>query len=410
MSRNRKNKVLLKPNGEKKAISQFKEFLCEAMKLVGYEEYFPLIKESEFKFMNISMLKPTRPTRFPDHQIPSKKLQEINNLIHIGLRFKFFDIEDIRISVMEYNSLYALSRFLEQQVDGIERLASLRSKFCARFQSETLMGLLNEGYNTIFIQMIFSLSNPQQKYYTYKNSLETVRVNPFYVRVNSSILVHHAQSHMLMIHGAYRPVFRLGRPDSDCGLQWLSVPASLVGDHYKGKQKELGLYIQSHALNRLRERLDIIDEHSLNYYLMLRTYDIKAFECYKGYLLLPLITFFEAKVGYLAANVIGDKLVFRTFLFVTHNCTPEGDKLKEVSGLQKSDIKYWQIDRLSTIVSANVETNPSLHNLLKEAGIDNLLDLKKIVDKSENMQDRLAGELMAYIEKGKKELEVAESS
>ena len=181
--------------------------------------------------------------------------------------------------------------------------------------------------------------------------------------------------------------------------------SKITDQYYKGKEKELGVYIQSHALNRLKERLDIINDLSLNYQLIAGTCRIKAFEFYRGYLLLPFVTYLNVKVGYLAANVIGDKLVFRTFLFITHNCTPEGDKLKKITGLEKNDIKYWQFDRLSTIASANVDASPALHNLLKELGIDDLLKLKEVVGNSENMKDRLAGELMAYIENGKKEMQ-----
>jgi hypothetical protein len=68
--------------------------------------------------------------------------------------------------------------------------------------------------------------------------------------------------------------------------------------------------------------------------------------------------------------------LFRTFLFITHNCTPEGDKLKQVTGLQKEDMKYWKIDRLSTFVNLNDKKYPGISNLFKTAGLEDLLHLK----------------------------------
>jgi hypothetical protein len=49
---------------------------------------------------------------------------------------------------------------------------------------------------------------------------------------------------------------------------------------------------------------------------------------------------FDVKIGYFVVEPVNDMLVIKTFLFITHNCTPEGDKLKELTGLGKSDISY----------------------------------------------------------------------
>ncbi len=408
--RNKKKKLqqqkpLKDQNCYKLVQSQFKEILCRAIKLVGYEAYSPLLKDSEIESMRFLMLKPERPICFPGHQISSKKLQLINNYIQTLSRRRIFNIDDVSMSIQEGNSLFALVSFLDRKADGIERLSEFRTKFCERFDTEKMYELVYQWYGRLMLQFLMSLSNPKTKYYAYTSSIESVKVRPFYMAYSSSIMVHNAQSTMLMIHGIFRPVFRLGKTDPKLHFKWITIPSSLVGDHYKGKEKELGVYIQSHALNRLAERLDIVEESLLNFYLNLRMGEIKAFESYRSYLLFPFILDHNVKVGYFVANVVGDKLVFRTFLFVTHSCTPEGDKLKEITGLQKSDIKYWQFDRLSTIASANVDATPALHKLLKEVGIDDLIKLKKFMTDSENLQDSLAGELMAYIERGKKETE-----
>jgi hypothetical protein len=403
--RNKKKKPPQKFSTNKQAVPQFKALLYGAMKLVGFESYFPLLKECEFEYMSIRIYKSTRPTRFTGHRITSSRLQLINNMNQIGLRRRMFLVDDKYMSVLECNSLFALADFFEIKAKGNERLAEFRTKFSERFLADKLLDHLVDGFNFIYLQNILYLSNPQERYYSLKKTLETQEVGPIVMKCNSIISVHQAQSSMLMIHGINRPVFRLGKPSVLSLFNWIRISSSLLGDHYKGKEKELGVYIQSHALNRLTERLDILNELSLNHQLITCTHNIKAFEFYRGYLLLPFFTYLDVKVGYLAANVVGDKLVFRTFLFVTHNCTPEGDKLKEISGLQKSDIKYWQFDRLSTFASANVDDNPALHNLLKEAGIDDLLKLKDIKTNSESHHENLAGELMAYIERGQKEIE-----
>jgi len=403
--RNKKKKPPQKYSTTKQAVPQFKELLYRAMKRVGFEAYFSLLKDLELEYMTISIYRSTRPTSLPGYQITSSRLQLINNMNQLGLRRRMVLVDSVYMSVLECNSLFGLADFLEQKAEGIVRLSEFRTKFCDRFRAEKLLELLTDGCNIVYLRTILYLSNPKERYYAFKNTLETNVVSPILMRYNSEISVHQAQSSILTIHGINRPVFRLGKPGAKSQFNWIRISSKLIGDHYKGKEKELGVYIQSHALNRLKERLDIIDNLSLNYQLIVSTYNIKAFEFYKGYLLLPFLTYHNVKVGYLVANVIGDKLVFRTFLFVTHSSTPEGDKLKKITGLQKSDIKYWHFDRLSTLVSADVDANSAMHKLLKEIGIEDLLKLKTIIRDTDNYQDNFVDELMAYIERGKKEIE-----
>ncbi|HKL31168.1 MAG TPA: hypothetical protein VJ919_01470, partial [Tangfeifania sp.] len=130
------------------------------------------------------------------------------------------------------------------------------------------------------------------------------------------------------------------------------------------------------------------------------THTITQFEFYKGYVLLPVMLY-DVKVGYLMAKVVKDKVLFRTFLFITHNFSPEGDKLKEISGLGKYDISYWHIDRLSTFVNLDGEKYKELLDLFQKAGIKNFEQLKEKGFDIDNLQTVNLDGLMNYISKGK---------
>jgi hypothetical protein len=85
------------------------------------------------------------------------------------------------------------------------------------------------------------------------------------------------------------------------------------------------------------------------------------------------------KLGYFKGDIIGDKLVIRTFLFITNNGTPEGKKLQKLIGLQKADKKYLGIDKLSTFILSDIKENEQLKTLFCEAGCGDLFKLDKTV-------------------------------
>jgi hypothetical protein len=159
----------------------------------------------------------------------------------------------------------------------------------------------------------------------------------------------------------------------------------------------------------LKERLDLLDQEAINYALWENTNNITEFVTYHGYLLLPF-TVFGIKTGYLVANVTDDKLLFRTFLFITHNTSPEGVRLRKLSGLGKEDITYWKIDRLSTFVKFNEEKYPGLTQLFRKAGLETLFELKNKEFTIDSMQAANFDGLIEYINRGQNELKLMKLS
>ncbi|MCZ4694090.1 hypothetical protein DWB61_02690 [Ancylomarina euxinus] len=210
---------------------------------------------------------------------------------------------------------------------------------------------------------------------------------------------------MMLIKDKYRPVFSLRVPYGNGGVKNLSISTDLLGDFYRGTESKIDLFVQSHALNRFQERLDVLGPSAINFEFWMNTCAITEFVFYKNYLLLP-VTVQEIRVGYFLTHLVGDELVFRTFLFITHSCTPEGDKLKEITGLEKNDIKYWHIDRLSTIIEA--DKYPKIQELFNEAGIGELLGFRDDFCDPESMPNINMDGLMSYIERGKEMVGEAE--
>lgn len=258
-----------------------------------------------------------------------------------------------------------------------------------------------------FFKEVTRLSTPDRKYYGVY-----IRLAPFYEKMPkleffSDLFGFHAQNCLISINGQKRPAYRLAKPVLSMAtpIIWITVDVSLLENFYLGNKKTLDVYIQSHALTRLKERLDLLDQEAINYALWENTSDIKQFVNYHGYLLLPFKVF-GIKTGYLVANVTDDKLLFRTFLFITHNTSPEGDRLRKLSGLGKEDITYWKIDRLSTFVKLNEEKYPGLIQLFRKAGLETLFELKTKEFTIDSMQAANLDGLLEYISRGKNEFKL----
>lgn len=313
--------------------------------------------------------------------------------------------ENTSLSIYQIQLIYAFisarSRELEKQCGGDKKHPKV-----VEF-NERATQLLQAFYSQLalcYFRMLTRMSNPDQKYYS-----TFIRLAPFYkekpkLEFICDLFGLQARKCMITINHCKRPAFQLAKPlmSPTTPLVWISVDVSLLANFYKGNKKELDVFIQSHALTRLKERLDLLDQEAINYALWENTNNITQFVSYNGYLLLPFKVF-NVKIGYLVANVAEDKLLFRTFLFITHNSSPEGTRLRKLTGLGKEDITYWKIDRLSTFVKLKEEKYPGLIQLFRKAGLEKLMDLKDKEFTIDSMQTANLDGLTEYINRGKTE-------
>jgi hypothetical protein len=102
-------------------------------------------------------------------------------------------------------------------------------------------------------------------------------------------------------------------------------------------------------------------------------YDTAADLSLKGQLL--AFTIGQRKLGYLVVEMLTDKLVIRTFLFLTNDGTLEGRKLAALTRLRKLDKQHLGIDTLMGFRKLHIAADPVLTRLFAEAGCADLLDL-----------------------------------
>jgi hypothetical protein len=390
------------PQPEMSGYKHFLYELCELLSIIDIKQKLSDVSNETRRIMYDFKITIRNPEA-GNESITSKELKLISEKVKNYYHERTFAIGDKLISSHHLQLLYAYLFGRAKEVEkksGNEHPNAIALHKAGTNLSEHFFSRLLLEYFRVLTQ----LNNPDQKYYAmYIHPAPRPKGKPKMV-VSCEIFIVPARKSSVMINGLRRPAFQLGRVTNilEKLVDWVSVDVSLLYHFYKGNKKELDIFIQSHALSRLRERLDLLDQEAINYALWENTHTIKQFETYNGYLLLPFKVF-DIKIGYLVANVTDDKLLFRTFLFITHNSSPEGTRLRKITGLGKEDITYWHIDRLSTFVNLKEEKYPGLISLFAKAGLGNLMELKNKEFTIDSMQAANLDGLTEYINRGKNE-------
>ncbi len=198
-----------------------------------------------------------------------------------------------------------------------------------------------------------------------------------------------------VLDGVKRPAFRVGFPLESAEIFWARVKTEDLGIKSLPDQTGLDVYIQSHALMRLSERLKPIPPSTIHLNLLSSVAIPNVVNDNNGGLMIEYY-FRDLKLGYLKAIVEGGTLLIKTFLFITNNGTPEGKKLKELVGLSKEGKKYFHIDQLDTFVESDIKTNKTLNALFTEAGCADLFDFDKHLNEKPE-EKRAADAILKYL-------------
>lgn len=181
------------------------------------------------------------------------------------------------------------------------------------------------------------------------------------------------------IEGSSRPLTRVGWAVGKIGVKWISIKADFFNIKSAFSKLPMDVYIQSHALQRLSERIDCLDTGFIHLNMYESLCEPKIFYNSTNKTLIEF-RIFNTKAGYFLTEIIDGIVVIKTFLFVTNNGTPEGERLGKITGLQKLDKKYLAIDRLSTFMSSDFSEKEQIRKLLTDSGCECLLELYEKVN------------------------------
>jgi hypothetical protein len=152
---------------------------------------------------------------------------------------------------------------------------------------------------------------------------------------------------------------------------------------------EYKIFVQSHAIHRFKERIDIVSAGVRNHLISLSlTIRQKVIRCVNGHNLISCFIH-GVSFGYFPFTIQDDKLFILSFLPFVNQITPEGAKLYRILNLSKDELMYLGMDKLSFYVSVDFDEIPVLKNALTESGI---WEIKKELDEGiegENQIDKV---------------------
>ncbi|WP_316821336.1 hypothetical protein [Pedobacter gandavensis] len=215
----------------------------------------------------------------------------------------------------------------------------------------------------------------------------------------NNIIIHtfKPEKEKVETNAGVRSAIRLGWISPEFKWQYFNVKPSKLGFKNTGLDVPLELYITTHALRRLQERINITP--GIMHQILLHTF-LEPQIGHRWKAELSHVDFLVSghKVGYLVVKLHGSKLVVHTFLFLTNNDTFEGEKLGRLLSVVKEDKKYLEIDTLPAFNSYHIDENKELSQLFIDAGCESLLKLRHVQEFTVNqVADKDPESILQYL-------------
>lgn len=239
---------------------------------------------------------------------------------------------------------------------------------------QTLLEKASMDIYSMLLSLVFYHNDISKTQYWLNHDITTTSGSDIGLYNVITINSYKIESSSIVINDNHRLVTKIGYALPNFGIDWVAIKPSVLNIDNVFADIPLDVYIQSHALNRLSERIDCFPTGSVHYNMFSSLKEPVVFYDSSNN---PLIEFryFGMKAGYFVVNITQGMIVIRTFLFVTNSGTPEGQKLENITGLRKLDKKYLAIDKLSTFMSSDIGDNEKVRKIFTSAGCQCLLDL-----------------------------------
>ncbi len=339
-----------------------------------------LIPAPDFDLMYTARFHALRVAVAPDHHVaPLKKIKE---WVTYKYRTEMMPLGVGKVTEMPYHDYFTFGITLIQYAHFLKEdaypHADVVKKALAPLAAFAEGELHDKGWNILnkhLIGIVLMFSELMDKLYTFRleRKLNVNDVHGLFTYME--IYALQTETVDVTIEGntrpAYRIAFAIGEPTVH--LEFITIKSEEVGLR---AGFSLDVYIQAHALSRLHERMDGIPDSVLHFNAFESFKYLKVCKNKKGDLLFEY-RLYNNKTGYFKGDIIDGRVILRTFLFLTNNGTPEGEKLNASTGIMKEDKIHLNIDKFSTFVNSDIVTNDRLKDIFINAGCRSLLEIHK---------------------------------
>jgi len=371
-----------KPGFDKISKAQHKnEFLYKlrhVMNLAGERDVFYLLPERELDIIYMIRYQPMRAIAAPGSKIPPDTLKEINTMISGILRSEKVKLTPggAEIRMDEYLTVgqTLLGYLVTLKDDAYKGASEIKYNF-----SLFINDMERDKKTAAYLKAMNSLLGPYfsrlDKQILWGKFEVKFGFNGLFNIVNCfEISCHVPDKIELTLDGYTRPAFKVGWCFDGEKVEHIQIKYSDLNSQTSFTDMPVDIYIQSHALVRLYERIDCIKHGVIMSSLLESLKNCKAVHDKNGHYLIEF-RLSGIKVGYLPAIIFAGNIVIRTFLFLTFGSTPEGKKLMKLTGMNKTDQKYLALDTVSTYMTTDIGKDEEIKNIFNKSGCGGLLKL-----------------------------------
>ncbi|MDR0747977.1 MAG: hypothetical protein LBF62_00200 [Tannerellaceae bacterium] len=307
----------------------------------------------------------------PGHKVPKPFIAYIQYNLTLTMKKNFFDeanevtlmdVVTVGLSLMmSFGNALQSNTFPPEQAERIERV----------FNAMDEKKMITDGLDTMLSSVktsLMSLSQPNFRIYGLAPCIPEMKHNNNPVIHNMMyITTHECQIRHFKYHDKEHIAFRVFfGPIDQTPSMGTSIALSKLFPGIK-HDRELDIYIQSHAIHRFKERIDTLHPVVRTQLLFISLIHPSVVRGTDGRLYIACLMLHKSKVktiGYFAFTIEGDGLFILTFLPLLSYNVPEGHLICERLHLSQDDIKYLGMDKISFFYDVDIEQIPVLKQVL----------------------------------------------
>ncbi|MDR0370648.1 MAG: hypothetical protein LBH80_02160 [Prevotellaceae bacterium] len=327
------------------------------------------------------------------HRVPGRLVDFVAESTHRFLRNNCFGDESVGLSFLElatYGVAFSMVVMNAREL-GVLRpeQAEIFDRLVERFKDDRVNDDLIP-VSTHIRQTVMMISKVNFRIYGYNWRFENKKGKSY---ISSTVFLSSEEPKTIRFsyNGKDRTAFRV-RAGRNISLPAYDAKIDRWFIFHKDEKPfvYLDIFIQSHALQRAKERIDIFPAHQKNYYVMEPLlYMHRVAYTISGRPLLECYTQDGDQVvrfGYFPFVIRNRRLIVMTFLPLVSEEVVEGASLHRELGLQKEDTKFLEMDKLSFFLTVDFEQIPVLKRALERTGIRHLM---RYAAKHPDMQFRM---------------------
>jgi hypothetical protein len=374
------------------------------MGILGDESAYNLLKQNEIEVLYLTRLRPVKLMGAENSYLKLSKddIIVMNKVLNHMLQSSFISIgpEKKQVSIYDFvcfiETIFQYWRNVHKEDFLNAEVFRQKLSYFNDFEDTRLEGYLKIDDHIQLVSWIFTIPGHYSVIIQPEVSkAEKSSTNPKAFYNNYIVSLEKPEAELFEIEGHKRTIFQINIYQKNIPTA-VTITPRMLGINGLLKDLPLKVYIQRHALDRIKERIgDYFTSYNYSEIISM-TLNHQTFPTNDGGFLFPY-TFRHIRLGYLKANIFGDRLIFRTFLFLTNNGTPESDKLAKILGVQKADKKYLGIDNLKTFINSDIESNDNLKRIFCQSGCGELFELKKIMKSNPLPTNHCADFLEKYL-------------